>query len=536
MTRHSSPAKSTRPQTPRALPRLRLFEQLDQGRARRATWIAASPGAGKTTLVCSYLDARKLPCLWYQIDADDRDPATFFYHLGLAVARAAPRYRRALPTLTPEYLTGIPTFTRNFFREIARRLDPPRLLVFDNLQEVDPAAPLYEVLREGLSELPEGLQGVLISRSEPTANFARMRVSGHLTVLDWDALRLRPEEAMPFLERLDHRAALSSDVAAHLHEQCAGWAAGLILLHQGVTKAASGHAVFDAASAQHTFDYFATEVFARRPPAVQELLMLTALFPSFTGTMAERISGNAKAAVWLDDLVQSHHFTERRSGSGGDYQYHPLFRSFLLAQARETWGVAELARRSHQAAVLLEEAGRAEEALALYLDAQDWGAATRLILQHAPAIMAAGRFLTLGAAIRTLPAAALEAEPWLSYWLGVCTMLMNPGNALALFETAFERFERDQNPVGAYLTWAAACEAIGFQMADYGQFGPWLERLERLTEAYPEFPSVEIEARVLGGALMAYMWHQAASPSMPAGCSVPRAWRTSATIRPPARA
>lgn len=506
-------AKITRPQTPRALPRPRLFEQLDQGRARRLTWIAAPPGAGKTTLVCSYLDARKLPCLWYQIDADDRDPAAFFFHLGLAVARAAPRYRRALPTLTPEYLAGITTFTRNFFREVARRLDPPHLLVFDNLHEVDPAAPLYEVLREGLSELPDGLHGVLISRSEPAANFVRMRVSGHLAVLDWDALRLRPEETLPFLERLDNRAALPSDLAARLHEQCAGWAAGLILVHEGVTKAAPGQAVVDAASAQHTFDYFATEIFARRQPAVQELLLLTALFPSFTATMAARISGYSQADFWLNDLVQSHHFTERRPGTGPDYQYHPLFRSFLLAQAHKTWGPAELARRRHRAAILLEESGRAEEALALYLDTKDWGAATRLILRHAPTILAAGRFLTLGAALRRLPAAELESEPWLSYWLGMCSLAINPGEALTLFDAAFERFERDHNATGAYLAWAGAADAIAFQTMDYRQYAPWLERLERLIKTYPEFPNSEIEVRVVSGAIVAYMWNRPAHPS-----------------------
>ena len=113
MARPQPLAKLTRPQPLRALPRPRLFEQLDQARERDLTWITAPPGAGKTTLICSYLDARKLPCLWYQIDAGDTDLATFFLYLGLAVAQAAPRFRRAMPKLTPEYLAGIPTFTRN---------------------------------------------------------------------------------------------------------------------------------------------------------------------------------------------------------------------------------------------------------------------------------------------------------------------------------------------------------------------------------------------------------------------------------------
>lgn len=509
-----APAKITRPQPLRALPRTRLFEQLDQGRERRLTWIAAPPGAGKTALVCSYLDARKLPCLWYQVDSGDSDLAAFFYYLGLAVARAAPRFRRSMPKFTPEYLAGIPTFTRNFFRELARRLNTPHLLVFDNLQEVDSAAPLYEVLREGLSELPADLHGVLISRSDPAPNFARMRVSGQLAVLDWDALRLQPEESVQFVRCLnDKNTVFPLDLAMRLHEQCAGWAAGLILLHEGVTDATPGQPVFDPTSAQQMFDYFAAEVFVRRSPVVKEMLMLTALFPSFSSAMAERISGTARAAAWLDDLVQSHHFTELRSGAGADYQYHPLFRTFLLAQARETWGLAELTRRRQQAAILLEKADRAEEALALYLDTEDWGAATRLILQHAPMIVGAGRFLTLGAAIGKLPAAELGAEPWLLYWLGVCSLPMDPGAALGSFEAAFERFERDRNATGAFLAWASAAEAIGFQMTDYRQYAPWLDRLDRLTETYPEFPNNEIEVRVLAGAILAGMWHRPAHPS-----------------------
>src|SRR3989344_1093105 len=139
-------AKITRPQPTRVLARTRLLRQLDDAAAHTVLWVEGPAGAGKTTLVVSWLDARKMDCLWYQVDAGDMDLATFFHYLGLAVAQTAPRFRRPMPKLTPEYLAGIPTFTRNFFRELARRLSKPCVLVFDNLQEVEASAPLYEVL------------------------------------------------------------------------------------------------------------------------------------------------------------------------------------------------------------------------------------------------------------------------------------------------------------------------------------------------------------------------------------------------------
>jgi len=129
-------AKITRPVITEVFPRVRLFKLLDTGRKRPVIWIAGPPGCGKTTLVSSYLDARKLPCLWYQIDEGDADPATFFYYLGLAAKIASPYKRKPLPFLTPEYLQGISTFTLRYFENLYDRLNIPCMQVFDYYQDV----------------------------------------------------------------------------------------------------------------------------------------------------------------------------------------------------------------------------------------------------------------------------------------------------------------------------------------------------------------------------------------------------------------
>ena len=54
-------AKLTPPTLPGVLKRARLFRLLDKSRTRPLTWITALPGAGKSTLVASYLKARRLP-------------------------------------------------------------------------------------------------------------------------------------------------------------------------------------------------------------------------------------------------------------------------------------------------------------------------------------------------------------------------------------------------------------------------------------------------------------------------------------------
>jgi len=117
-------AKITRPSAVGILPRRRLFLRLDRLHSRPILWVSGPPGSGKTSLIASYLDVRKLSCLWYQVNQTDSDIASFFFYLGLAVKKASPRFRRPLPLLTPEYLMGISTFTLRFFEHLYGRLPP----------------------------------------------------------------------------------------------------------------------------------------------------------------------------------------------------------------------------------------------------------------------------------------------------------------------------------------------------------------------------------------------------------------------------
>ncbi len=489
-------AKVTSPRLPKIVERKRLYAVLDEARQQPLIWITAPAGMGKTTLAASYLKARKLKSLWYQIDEGDADPATLFHYLGIAAKKIAPRYKNPLPHLTPEYLPGLPIFTRRFFEQFYQRMKTSGVLVFDNFHNIESDPAVHDLFKIALEVVPPDSHVLILSRLPPPSAFAKFLAGQMLSVIPEDSLRLTLEETKALID-LKHPPkgqALTTE-AKHLHQLTQGWMAGAILcLEQPspeTTISANEHN-----PPEIVFDYLAQEVMNMLPQETQEILLRLAYTPFFTSSMAEQLSGNPQAPSIILGLFHHRYFLEQRGDSLRSYQFHPLFKLFLqnLAHQQLPQGIQRGVQQ--QTATLLAQHGHIEDAITLLLEIAQFTEAETLLLQHVTKIFTQGRTQIIAQWILHFPEEICDRRPWLQFWSGQACRTQNLYQAQESFQKAFEQFEQHQDIDGQLSAWCALVETIMQTWGDWSILKTWIDRILPLLKAIPDFPNTPLHAHV----------------------------------------
>jgi LuxR family transcriptional regulator, maltose regulon positive regulatory protein len=385
----------------RLIRRDRLETRLGDDHRRPVTLVSGLPGAGKTTLIASWLRADDRPAAWVSLDERHDEPGRLARSVVKALAGAGavpdpPRRRRSDAALVDQ---AVDTLAQG-----------PWVLVLDDVHHLRSPAALG-ALRLLLERVPPRLALVLCTRADPPVALGRMRLDGRLGEIRNADLEFTLDEATELLaaQGVDLR---SDDVRA-LWSRTQGWAAGLRLAAGALAASGDPHELIVSATATEAAlaDYLLEEVLDRQDADVQDFLLRTSVAERLTPDLAALLTADHRAGERLDDLERSGVFLTDTTDDGW-YRYHALFADLLRATLRRRH--PELVREMHErAAGWLMANGRPADAERHARLAGDWPLVGRLAIDRWLAAALDDADPVPDAASR-VPAGALQETPALA--------------------------------------------------------------------------------------------------------------------------
>ena len=489
-------AKFVCPNVGHAVLRPRLFNLIEAA-STPTLWVHGPPGSGKTTLVASYLQDKKLNPVWYQVDSGDAEHSTFFHFLGLSLAHHLPN-AAALPVVAAESREDWLRYARLFFRTMLLGLTESHVLVFENLQETNGA--LDEIFAALAQDAGSQQRIIFTSHQPPPAAFIDLRAKQQLTEINAEALMFDVAEATALISIASNSAAVDPKSVSQLHGLAQGWAAGLVLLSTQTGAQLSAN-VGAATSTTRLFDYFSRMVIEKMSAETRAAMNACAFLPGFDANLAIAASNNDSAPQLFAELHRSGLFVEVRFNAGRPFfQIHNLLQSALRDQIGAVGSIPRndaMANAGH----LLARAGRPEDAINLLLDSGDVESAATQILKIADTTLAEHRLEQLIGWITRLPLALRYASPWLTFYLGVSVASTDEQSSRGLLTEAYQRFEQAADVIGCTVCAAAMVANMEseLQWQSYEDFGSWGAILQSHWSSSMVFPSANLELRVFTG-------------------------------------
>ncbi|HSD42769.1 MAG TPA: BTAD domain-containing putative transcriptional regulator [Burkholderiales bacterium] len=494
MTRQGATlAKLARPSGSDLIRRERLFAALDAARSGRIAWIAAPGGSGKTSLVASWIEVRKAPCIWMSVDAGDADPGSLFYYLAAGARQLG---ASGLPAFGAAARPQLGVFARRFGEQLFGAAPSGLVLVLDSYHVLPADAEIHEAIDALLESIPPGSCAVVASRARPPARLARWIADAGFRAIEWPELQLRPDESAALARLHGLKPGPATDAVC---ERAQGWAAGIVLLARSPAGQAPPPTVV---STQAVFDYFAIEVLARVPERTRQFLLRSAFLPRMAGALARAATGESEADGLLEALHRSHLFTQRCDAAEPTYDYHPLFRDFLQRHAAIEFDADALRAVRAASASALVGAGEGGAAAPLLVANENWPALARIVRACADEFAAHGRHAILAQWIEKVPPEVRAGEPWLAHWLGRCRLALRAPGARELLATAFDAFERAGDAEGAF----SSCAWLLRSSATAEEAAHWVEAAERIAAAHPRLDDPRAEARLIAQFLLVHQF------------------------------
>jgi len=401
------PAKFSIPARPAdLLRRPRLLNFLHENIQRKLVLVSAAAGYGKTTLIVDFAHDTEYPVAWLHLDETDRDLSVLVADLVAALQHTFPTFPSGLLALAAQPGASAEELAFALNRAVESAVDEYFVLGLDDFHLIDDAAPIIRFFDALLVDVPEQMHLLMAGRALPTLDWIRLAARQEVAGLSEEHLRFTPAEVQDLLQ-LRNRVTLPDREAEDMVAGTEGWITGILLTTHFMWQGLMASLIQARQSGPPLYNYLIEEILAQQPGTLRQFLLESAVLPEMEAAVCNRVLGRSDSADMLRQAEARRLFIGVVGDEFRTYQYHHLFRDFLLARLRED-DPERLQTLQTRAAEWYAANGMTEAAVTFFIQAGHLSRAAALIEEHAPSMYMAGRSATLRRWAEQLSSIALK--------------------------------------------------------------------------------------------------------------------------------
>lgn len=487
--------KTEPPVTDGLVARSKLLKILDSAPARAVIWVAAAPGAGKSSLAATWIDARRaaanVQSIWYGLDDGDHDPIGFLAHLRRALAQGLDIDIDTLPRFTPEAAAEIRPFARRWFGDLRARTRQPWLFAFDDMHRLPETSATWQLFEAMLGVQKAHDRITFLSRGEPPEILKSVKPGKRLVEIT--DLRVRPDEFDDFAHIRTAGETLTRETFGDWVRRTGGW---ISELSAGSGRRASLQ-VFAGGNPAHAgaMGQFAS--------SERTMLLQTAFLQS--GSEAEwQASGGAEAVALLQRLATETGLVSRRTN--GSLRKHDLFHAHLIQAATQSLPPGILNQARMATASILAARQEYRSSVQLMVEAGAIDAARDLVVGLGPVLNQFGRNRELMDLVASLPE-AVRAEPEVRIWDAYGRMAFEPWVAQRTFHEVRLAASPQSQPITYALAICGEIQAALNDWTEHRHLPPLIEEIDRnrlVLEALP--PALQRRIAIARSMTLMFAW------------------------------
>lgn len=415
--------------------RSRLHKQLNAGKNSKLILVTAPAGAGKTTLVISWLAQQNNQAAWLSLDKNDNDPLIFLTYVAAALqAIEAGVCETIKPLLVSPDPPPIPILLTYFVNDLAC-LKQPSILVLDDYHAITNAH-VHKITEFLIENAPPTLQIIMTSRMMPEISVSRLRARNQLVEVLASDLRFSDEESWQFLHDV-MQLHLSEAEMSDINNRTEGWVTGLQLAAIGLhSQPGAGKFIHELGGDDRLIgDYLVDEVIEQQPLEVRQFLVRTSILQRFSASLCNAVLDINNAQEMLLHLEHANLFLVSLDNRRGWYRYHHLFGEML--RLRLSLKRPEMISQLYQRAVAWHlENGLTAEAIDYTIEAEDYEQTAVLIEKYSAQFQTGSRRTRIIQWAEAIPETILKQHDilWSQYILALFYF--------ASFDTALDALKR----------------------------------------------------------------------------------------------